>query len=90
MMTRSAFQGGSNSPPYSPARIPTRVYTSVAEMKRSKGKVQSHHHIYNCLTRNKHYYNLVITDNPLHRACLETEETVAHVFFLKLGGANGH
>lgn len=39
MMTRSAFQGGSNSPPYSPARAPTRVYASVAEMKRSRGKV---------------------------------------------------
>lgn len=39
MMTRSAFQGGSNSPPYSPARTPGRVYASVAEMKRSKGKV---------------------------------------------------
>ncbi|XP_047989861.1 SH3 and multiple ankyrin repeat domains protein 3 [Leguminivora glycinivorella] len=33
MMTRSAFQGGSASPPYSPART-TRVYASVAEMKR--------------------------------------------------------
>lgn len=39
MMTRSAFQGGSNSPPYSPARGPTRVYASVAEMKRSRGKL---------------------------------------------------
>ncbi|XP_063380073.1 protein shank isoform X2 [Cydia fagiglandana] len=37
MMTRSAFQGGSASPPYSPAR-PNRVYTSVAEMKR-RGKL---------------------------------------------------
>ncbi|KAM3968326.1 SH3 and multiple ankyrin repeat domains protein 2 [Aphomia sociella] len=36
MMTRSAFQGGGNSPPYSPAR--QRVYASVAEMKRSRGK----------------------------------------------------
>ncbi|XP_052751603.1 SH3 and multiple ankyrin repeat domains protein 3 isoform X2 [Galleria mellonella] len=36
MMTRSAFQGGNNSPPYSPAR--QRVYASVAEMKRSRGK----------------------------------------------------
>ncbi|KAJ8724805.1 hypothetical protein PYW07_015763 [Mythimna separata] len=41
MMTRSAFQGGSNSPPYSPARAPTRVYASVAEMKRSRGKLWS-------------------------------------------------
>ncbi|XP_026326995.1 SH3 and multiple ankyrin repeat domains protein 3 isoform X2 [Hyposmocoma kahamanoa] len=41
MMTRSAFQGGSNSPPYSPARTPGRVYASVAEMKRSKGKFWS-------------------------------------------------
>ncbi|KAJ0179155.1 hypothetical protein K1T71_004867 [Dendrolimus kikuchii] len=41
MMTRSAFQGGSNSPPYSPARVPGRVYASVAEMKRSKGKFWS-------------------------------------------------
>ncbi|XP_049865161.1 SH3 and multiple ankyrin repeat domains protein 2 isoform X2 [Pectinophora gossypiella] len=39
MMTRSAFQGGSNSPPYSPARTPGRVYASVAEMKRSRGKM---------------------------------------------------
>ncbi|XP_063375049.1 protein shank [Cydia amplana] len=39
MMTRSAFQGGSASPPYSPAR-PTRVYASVAEMKR-RGKLPS-------------------------------------------------
>ncbi|KAL0839313.1 hypothetical protein ABMA28_016057, partial [Loxostege sticticalis] len=40
MMTRSAFQGGSNSPPYSPARgnASGRVYASVAEMKRSRGK----------------------------------------------------
>ncbi|KAL4704109.1 hypothetical protein ACJJTC_016367 [Scirpophaga incertulas] len=38
MMTRSAFQGGANSPPYSPARGPGRVYASVAEMKRSRGK----------------------------------------------------
>ncbi|XP_028173315.1 SH3 and multiple ankyrin repeat domains protein 3 [Ostrinia furnacalis] len=40
MMTRSAFQGGSNSPPYSPARGngSGRVYASVAEMKRSRGK----------------------------------------------------
>ncbi|KAG6461745.1 hypothetical protein O3G_MSEX012818 [Manduca sexta] len=38
MMTRSAFQGGSNSPPYSPARVSGRVYASVAEMKRSRGK----------------------------------------------------
>ncbi|XP_063635699.1 SH3 and multiple ankyrin repeat domains protein 3 isoform X1 [Cydia splendana] len=37
MMTRSAFQGGSASPPYSPAR-PNRVYASVAEMKR-RGKL---------------------------------------------------
>ncbi|XP_075972625.1 SH3 and multiple ankyrin repeat domains prosap isoform X2 [Anticarsia gemmatalis] len=41
MMTRSAFQGGTNSPPYSPARAPTRVYASVAEMKRSRGKLWS-------------------------------------------------
>ncbi|XP_053626143.1 SH3 and multiple ankyrin repeat domains protein 2 isoform X3 [Plodia interpunctella] len=40
MMTRSAFQGGANSPPYSPAR-PQRVYASVAEMKRSRGKLWS-------------------------------------------------
>ncbi|XP_068628040.1 SH3 and multiple ankyrin repeat domains protein 3 [Battus philenor] len=40
MMTRSAFQGGSASPPYSPART-TRVYASVAEMKRSRGKFWS-------------------------------------------------
>ncbi|XP_046979042.1 SH3 and multiple ankyrin repeat domains protein 3 isoform X6 [Vanessa cardui] len=39
MMTRSAFQGGSGSPPASPAR--SRVYASVAEMKRNKGKVWS-------------------------------------------------
>lgn len=38
-MMRSAFQGGANSPPDSPARLPTRVYASVAEMKRSRGKV---------------------------------------------------
>ncbi|RVE42233.1 hypothetical protein evm_013117, partial [Chilo suppressalis] len=41
MMTRSAFQGGSNSPPYSPARGPGRVYASVAEMKRQRGKTWS-------------------------------------------------
>ncbi|XP_073967651.1 SH3 and multiple ankyrin repeat domains prosap isoform X6 [Choristoneura fumiferana] len=40
MMTRSAFQGGSTSPPYSPAR-PQRVYASVAEMKRCRGKLWS-------------------------------------------------
>ncbi|CAH2063714.1 unnamed protein product, partial [Iphiclides podalirius] len=43
MMTRSAFQSGSTSPPcspYSPAR-PTRVYASVAEMKRSRTKLWS-------------------------------------------------
>ncbi|XP_060800862.1 SH3 and multiple ankyrin repeat domains protein 3 isoform X2 [Amyelois transitella] len=41
MMTRSAFQGGNNSPPYSPCRAPQRVYASVAEMKRSRGKLWS-------------------------------------------------
>ncbi|XP_048481171.1 SH3 and multiple ankyrin repeat domains protein 3 isoform X5 [Plutella xylostella] len=40
MMIRSAFQGGSTSPPSSPAR-PGRVYASVAEMKRSRGKFWS-------------------------------------------------
>ncbi|KAI5641883.1 ankyrin repeats (3 copies) domain-containing protein [Phthorimaea operculella] len=41
MMIRSAFQGGSNSPPYSPAKTGGRVYASVAEMKRSRGKLWS-------------------------------------------------
>lgn len=41
MMTRSAFTDGDlEGTPYSPARIPTRVYASVAEMKRSRGKVR--------------------------------------------------
>ncbi|XP_072941742.1 SH3 and multiple ankyrin repeat domains protein 3 isoform X1 [Epargyreus clarus] len=37
MMTRSAFQGGALSPPYSPPRA-QRVYASVAEMKRCRNK----------------------------------------------------
>ncbi|XP_045488227.1 SH3 and multiple ankyrin repeat domains protein 3 isoform X5 [Pieris rapae] len=41
MMTRSAFQDGCASPGGSPARIPTRVYASVADMKRAKGKFWS-------------------------------------------------
>ncbi|XP_045459885.1 SH3 and multiple ankyrin repeat domains protein 3 [Melitaea cinxia] len=38
MMTRSAFQGSAGSPPASPRQ---RVYASVADMKRGKGKVWS-------------------------------------------------
>ncbi|GBP76950.1 Mariner Mos1 transposase [Eumeta japonica] len=43
MMTTSTFGegSGSGSPPYSPARAPRRVYASVAEMKRSRGKLWS-------------------------------------------------
>ncbi|XP_039746375.1 SH3 and multiple ankyrin repeat domains protein 3 isoform X3 [Pararge aegeria] len=42
MMTRSAFQSGAGpSPPCSPARPPGKVYASVAEMKRNKGKFWS-------------------------------------------------
>ncbi|XP_045763324.1 SH3 and multiple ankyrin repeat domains protein 3 isoform X5 [Maniola jurtina] len=42
MMTRSAFQSGTGpSPPCSPARPPGKVYASVAEMKRTKGKFWS-------------------------------------------------
>ncbi|XP_037870900.1 SH3 and multiple ankyrin repeat domains protein 3 isoform X9 [Bombyx mori] len=41
MMIRSAFQGGANSPPYSPAKGPGKVYASVAEMKRSRAKLWS-------------------------------------------------
>lgn len=41
MMIRSAFQGGANSPPYSPAKGPGKVYASVAEMKRSRAKVSA-------------------------------------------------
>ncbi|CAH2091678.1 unnamed protein product [Euphydryas editha] len=42
MMTRSAFTGGAGSPPASPASpARSRVYVSVADMKRSKGKVWS-------------------------------------------------
>ncbi|XP_054289876.1 SH3 and multiple ankyrin repeat domains protein 3-like isoform X2 [Macrosteles quadrilineatus] len=40
MMTTSNFQAGGNSQPSSPARTP-RVYASVAEMKRSKGKANT-------------------------------------------------
>ncbi|XP_041973455.1 SH3 and multiple ankyrin repeat domains protein 3 isoform X2 [Aricia agestis] len=38
MMTRSAFTGGGASPAASPARQPRRVYASVADMKRCRGK----------------------------------------------------
>ncbi|XP_069355339.1 SH3 and multiple ankyrin repeat domains protein 3 isoform X6 [Maniola hyperantus] len=42
MMTRSAFQSGTGpSPPCSPARPPGKVYASVADMKRNKGKFWS-------------------------------------------------
>ncbi|XP_023939289.1 SH3 and multiple ankyrin repeat domains protein 3 isoform X2 [Bicyclus anynana] len=42
MMTRSAFQSGTGpSPPCSPARPPGKVYASVAEMKRNRGKFWS-------------------------------------------------
>lgn len=51
MMTRSAFTDADlEGSPYSPARIPTRVYASVAEMKRSRGKVCIQHNHQNCHT----------------------------------------
>ncbi|XP_045492786.1 protein shank isoform X2 [Colias croceus] len=41
MMTRSAFQDGSGSPAASPARLASRVYASVADMKRARAKLWS-------------------------------------------------
>ncbi|XP_038213766.1 SH3 and multiple ankyrin repeat domains protein 3 isoform X2 [Zerene cesonia] len=41
MMTRSAFQEGGSSPAASPARLATRVYASVADMKRARAKMWS-------------------------------------------------